>query len=156
MSTETYYLIAPDGEVAAKFEIYKRGTHSIMGYCYSVVSWNLDGTPYEFEFIADVYLKWDACTHWNFYGEDYDPEIDKEQREQDSYYHLCGAHTFMRHIQCMCFVWKLAEILLTETGAPGCQFTNDWYYDSERMKQLIELTIGDHTIKKVEEQNEKL
>lgn len=149
MSTETYYLISPDGEVVARFNICKRTSHAITGNCYSVVSW-YDGEPYEYEFVANAYLKWDACTHWYFSGEDYDPEIEDSMR--DAYYHLCGGHCFMSHIRCMCFMWKLTETLLSETS--GTSSTYDWYYDDERIKPMIDLVLKDYTIKKLEEQNE--
>ena len=45
-----------------------------------MTSWFTDCSHniYEKKFIAEVHWKWDFCTHWRFYGEDYDdkPKLD--------------------------------------------------------------------------------
>ena len=61
---------------------------------YKAVSWDNDSfhNIYEKNFIAKVHWKWDFCTHWRFYGEDYDKSLGDEV-EKDSYYHICSDHS---------------------------------------------------------------
>lgn len=75
------------------------------GKCFEAYSWSLDGTPWDYHFVADFYCKWDGCTHWWFKGEDYDENISDSL---DSYYHLCGAESFVSHVRMMCFAWKVS------------------------------------------------
>lgn len=139
---KVYYLNDSDGMIIAKFEF--EADPSIIGKCWSAIGWiGDDDTPVEWEFVADVYCKWDGCTHWNFWGEDYDPEIDNKE-EKDSYYHLCGCHCFANHIRYMCFIWKVSEMVLSKSVG------TDDYYDSEEIKNLIELMLKDYTIEEGE------
>lgn len=145
MKGDVYYLKDHEGHISHKFVVDDDDFH-LEGRCYEAVSWNTDWTPYEYDFVADVYCKWDACTHWYFYGEDYNPDAELDEKEQDSYYHLCGGYSFMNHITAMCFVWKLAEQIISKdpwTIARGNSgFVNDEYYDHERIKQLIEVALN--------------
>lgn len=58
----------------------------------------------------------------------------------------------MGHIVAMCFVWKLAEQIISnsehakQTNNSG--YINDEYYDHERIKQLIELVLNGYEIVK--------
>ena len=144
---DVYYLIDPHGYIIAKFE----HTEKYMGgNCYSCSSWVGDkNEPYEWDFFAEVWCKWDACTHWRFKGEDYDVENDKEH---DSYYHICGKRCFSDHIRLMCFVWKIAPMLLSEyEDFQHCRDSiNDWYFETEEIKQLVEMMLTGYTIKKGE------
>lgn len=58
----------------------------LAGHLMTISSWSLDNIPLESEFMASVYFKWDGCTHWSFFGEDY-----QQGSDADSYYHLCGS-----------------------------------------------------------------
>lgn len=58
---------------------------SLLGHLMSINSWTICNEPSDSNFMASVSFKWDCCTHWHFYGEDYE-----EGSETDSYYHLCG------------------------------------------------------------------
>lgn len=107
---------------------------------WEVDSWddtNNDKQIYEKHFVASVYFKWDWCTHWNFYGMDYDPETDKEK---DSYYHICGSFFMTRWMIMFAFVRKTMNEILGDK-------TND-YRDFD--KQLDEQLLKTYTIRKVE------
>lgn len=152
---DIYYLKDKSGMIVAKFEY----TDNYMtGVCHAATSWIDDGNgnynvPCEWDFVADVYCKWDSCTHWWFRGEDFDPDIDGS--DHDSYYHLCGTHCFVNHIRCMCFIWKLGYMYQLEYGNEYIRSCADeWYLDNEELKQLIDFTLKDYTIEKVEKENE--
>lgn len=144
---ETYILknIKP-GYIHSKFEVSVRCDAYVEGVCYAAVGWELDGTPVNWKFVADTYCKEDACTHWYFCGEDYDPES-KSEDDGCSYYHLCGGYCFIDYLTSMCFVWKLMEMLLSETRS--C--VTESYYDSERVKQIVDMVLDGYVIEKVDD-----
>lgn len=141
MKGDTYYLKSDDGYITHKF-VVEADDFQLTGNCYAASSWYGDNSPGDYDFVAGVYCKWDSCTHWYFYGEDYDPEIDNEQ---DSYYHLCGGYTFLNHIKAMCFVWKLAEQILVKdphtihTG--NATYIHDEYYEPEKLVKMMEVVL---------------
>ena len=147
---ETYVLRdTQSGLIRSKFEISVRCEAYIEGICYAAIAWSGFGkktTPIEWEFVADTYCKADACTHWYFFGEDYDPES-KSEDNGCSYYHLCGGYCFMNHLTSMCFVWKLMEMLLGETR----DYADESYYDHEKIKQVINLVLDGYVIEKVDD-----
>lgn len=151
MKGDTYYLKDKEGLIGYKF-VVDSDDFSLSGTCYETYSWDIHGTPFEYSFVANVYCKWDACTHWYFYGEDYNPDAELDEKEQDAYYHLCGGYSFMGHITAMCFVWKLAEQIISKdpwtirNSISG--YTHDEYYDHERIKQLIDLVLNGYEIMK--------
>ena len=135
--SDVYYLKDPKtGYIEGKFEIDKADSHYIEGRCYSVVSWDSNGNPFECHYLAGVYCKWDACTHWFFYGKDY-------ADEEDSYYHLCGPGVFGNHIRLMCFVWKLVADIMGER-------TLGSYFESETTRKLVDLMLDGYEIVKAE------
>lgn len=109
----TFYLTNENGYIVSKIEATDVD-RCLDGMCYSAVSWE----PYskvdvlDWHFVADVYCKFDSYTHWYFHGEDYNPETNTEN---DSYYHICGPECFKEHIHNMCFVWKVAEMVLKDS-----------------------------------------
>ena len=153
MKGDIYYLKnKSDGMVSHKFEV-SDDDFCLNGQCYEAYAWELNGAPCEYSFVAGVHCKWDACTHWYFYGEDYKPDVDDiNEKEQDSYYHLCGGYSFMRHITAMCFVWKLAEQIITKDPWTikhnNAGYIHDEYYDHERIKQLVDLVLNGYEIVK--------
>ena len=152
MKGDVYYLKNKDDRmITHKFEVNSDDFH-LDGQCYEVISWEANDKPYEYSFVAGVYCKWDACTHWYFYGEDYKPDAKIDEREQDSYYHLCGGYSFMRHITAMCFVWKLAEQIIAKdpwTIKHGnVKYTHDEYYDHERITKMIDVVLDGYEIVK--------
>lgn len=147
---DIYYLIDSQGLIRAKFE---QTDDYMTGNLYSCVGWSEDeassSVPYEWEYVAEVFCKSDACTHWWFYGENYNAE---RKEKFDSYYHLCEPLFFMHHIRCMCFVWKLAPMIIAEDSFFN-KYTDDInrdYFDSEEIKQLVETMLKGYEIKKVE------
>jgi hypothetical protein len=148
---DIYYLKDQDGDILSKIEIKSADSHAVIGDCYLVSTWASNNIPIEYEYVTGFYCKWDSCTHWNFYGEDYYPE--SESDEFDSYYHLCGANDFTWHIRNMCFVWKLCAQLMIEANKKRTDYDNSAcieydYHKTETIRQLIELMLKDYTIVK--------
>jgi hypothetical protein len=147
---DTYYLVDCDGRIVAKFEQDKE---YMSGACYECTSWVENGstgnydTPCDWSFVARVYCKYDACTHWYFCGEDYDAETNEEL---DGYYHLCGAYFFTRHIRHMCFIWKLAPMIISEDPyfKEHMAYIDEGYFDSDEIKNLVETMLKGYTIKR--------
>lgn len=148
MKGYVYYLKDNNGQIGYKF-VVDEDDFRLVGKCYEAYSWDIKGAPCEYSYVAGVYCKWDACTHWYFRGEDYETE-----NEADSYYHLCGGYSFMGHITAMCFVWKLAEQIISESEYSKQEnmsgYINDEYFDHERIKQLVELVLNGYEIVKGE------
>ena len=59
---------------------------------------------YDYEFVASFSIKWDMCSHWYFYGEDYN------NGDCDSYYHLCGASSYIEFMQAIAFATEVAKM----------------------------------------------
>lgn len=143
---DVYYLIDDDGYIVAKFEPTRVCGSGIDGVIYVATEWGTDPSAYgavEYEFLAEVYCKFDSCTHWWFKGEDYDVEL---KTEKDSYYHLCGSGSFTNHIRGMCFVWRLVPEIMK-----AVEPNNDWtgeYRDYKIANELVDLMLRDHTIKR--------
>ena len=149
---QIYYLRDKEyGYVVGKFEAEEIEPHCVMGQCYEACGWYADKREVsDWHFVSDVYCKWDSCTHWYFYGEDYDPDINSE--EIDSYYHICGESCFLRHIRLMCFVWKLVSDLMTEVRI-GTEYEidiSDEYFSLEKTSKLVELMLEGYEIVKGE------
>ena len=97
-----------------------------------------DKKIYEKHFIANVYWKFDNCTHWNFYGMDYDPESDEDINP--GYYHICGSFFMTRWMLMFSFVRKVMHEILGDK--------TDDYRDFD--KQLDEQMLKTYTIRKEE------
>lgn len=146
MKGDTYYLKnTSTGYVAGVFVVDKADQFAVFGTCYEPVSWDIDThEPYETYYLADVYCKWDSCTHWYFRGEDYDPYL---KTEEDSYYHLCSEFSFNTHIRLMCFVWKLVSRIMTaERILEGQEGVEDNYFKKEEIKALMLLMLDGYEI----------
>ena len=59
---------------------------------------------YDYEFVASFSIKRNMCSHWHFYGEDYN------NGECDSYYHLCGASSYIEFMQAIAFATEVAKM----------------------------------------------
>lgn len=94
------------------------------------------------QFVANVYWKFDNCTHWNFYGQEYDPELDEEDNNgiNPGYYHICGSFFLTKWIVMFAFVRKVMTEILGDT-------TKD-YVDSD--KELDDKLLKEYTIRAVE------
>lgn len=147
MKGDVYYLLDSDGRIQAKFE---QNDDFMSGNCYECVGWydeKKDGsydTPCDWHFFAHVFCKWDACTHWHFFGEDYD----SKKENPDSYYHICGASCFTRLVTMMCFLWKLSPMIINECDKETTDYTNEEYYETDEIKRLIETMLDGYTIVK--------
>lgn len=90
----------------------------------AITSCDTDNNPNlkESQFIASAYIKWDGCTHWYFYGEDY------YESEVDSYYHLCGSFYIFNFTE----IIKVATNLVIDTlnfdldNFPKLKIDNNW------------------------------
>ena len=136
MKGDIYYLKDKTGSYTHRFEV-DTDDNSLMGVCYIEDS--------EDSFVADVYCKWSACTHWRFNGHDYYPG---SASEPDPYYHLCGGYSFMEHITAMCFVWKLAEQINANIHPNLTDDVHESYNDHDRIKKLIETVLDGYEIVK--------
>ena len=107
---------------------------------YRAVSWiSEDNSISEKAFVACVHFKWDWCTHWNFYGMDYDPEY-KDNDINPAYYHICGSFSMTQWIKMFAFV---RTVMLEVLG----DRTNDY---SDEDKELDKMLLKDYTIRKEE------
>lgn len=105
-----YYLKDKDNYIYAKFELEVEDR--FQGKAYECVSRDMNNNPIDWLFQCEVYAKWDGCSHWWFYGEEY-------PKESDSYYHICSS--FQTFIRIMCFVWKIAgEYHIKDLKARNC------------------------------------
>lgn len=130
------------GYIEAIFEITRYNSASLDGILKQVVSWDTDKTPIEYHFIADIYCKWDSCTHWWFRGEDYKDGCD--EGDIDGYYHLCGPECFIAHIQAMCFAWNVASNLLADRHETDeCDYS---VYRPKYIRELTDLLLKDYEI----------
>lgn len=133
------YELLDKSECAICIISIKRITESgVVFTIWEVTSWDGEtNEPYEKDFVAEVYWKYDNCTHWNFYGMDYDPETDEEK---DSYYHICGSFFMTRWMIMFAFARKVITEILGDT-------TQDYRdFDKELDNQLLK----EYTIRKVE------
>lgn len=135
---KTYYL-KDEEKIVAKFVF--DDVDYFEGACYECVNWFCDEqyTPSRWLFHSSVYAKWDGCTHWNFYGEDFD-----EGLNESSYYHLCGHCNFENHIRLMCFVWKLAMDYHLKDTKKDIHSTE--YTKQEYKTNLIDVMLDGYSI----------
>lgn len=122
--------------------------HSLNGILLEATSWRSDNLkdyeiPSDTEFIASIYIKWDGCSHWRFYGQDYMNDEEHED-DKDPYYHICGFDSYIKFMRSMVFAYQLAIDKL------GDNF--DKHYEIpeyEQFKQSINLLDG-YEIKETE------
>lgn len=88
-----------DGRVINTIKINELSNISLRGEVYQAVSWDMEDNVCEENFFANIYIKWDGCSHIYFEGED----------KIDSYYHLCGGNYFIEHMQTLAFIVKVAK-----------------------------------------------
>ena len=137
------YLRDKDGTIYAKFVVDRANRGGIEGRCYEATSWSgfdPKDEPIDWDFVADVYAKSDACTHWWFSGEDYDADSKSEDGNRDAYYHLCSQSGFMNHIRNMCFAWRAAEMLLMD-GSDHDRLVMDNYRERKANDDIIDAVL---------------
>ena len=139
------YLKDSKDMVYAKFVVNRTSTGSVEGECYEAVAWeDFSCTEvFKWSFVAYVYCKSDACTHWWFNGEDYDTDSKSEDNSVDAYYHLCSQGGFMNHIRNMCFVWRAAEMLMLD-GSDHDKRVMDNYRERKVNDDIIDAVLKDY------------
>ena len=150
---DTYYLVDEmDDSIVGKFEVDTADDCHVTGNCYSATAWTSDNQPIEWGFVSDVYCKWDSCTHWNFRGEDYDPEINKNE-PGNNYYHLCGEEVFINHIRMMCFVWMVVTIIMEKYRQD--RVVSHQYLEDDNTALLVHSLLNGYKIESAEYRAEK-
>lgn len=151
MKGDTYYLKdIVGGYVLGKFVVREDSNTCVIGDCYEATGWGSNKEAVIWAYHSGVYCKWDACTHWHFYGEDYDPELNATDRCMDSYYHLCTDGGFTNHIRLMCFVWKIVSSIMAAHNE-GEDFSNyidimDNYFDLGDTQKLVDLMFEGYSV----------
>lgn len=102
---KVYYLVDSNDFVESKFVLERE--ECFEGNLYVAIR-NYPDEPFdkqveEWDFLARLYIKWDGCSGWEFFGDDYC------RGYNDSSYHLCGFYCYERFFRAMCFAWKIAE-----------------------------------------------
>lgn len=141
----TYYLKERGTcRIVAKYDITEITKGAVYGYCYEAVSWNLEDEVGDWLFVADTYLKFDACTHWWFNGSDFDPVLDANTHDNEinPYYHICGPEDLLSHIRCMCLAWTIARELVD---------IDDYYASHIKFNELVSMVLEDYIIVKKED-----
>lgn len=131
-----FKLIDKDGWCVSEFRCSDLSEASITGTLYNIVGWGDDKkNNIDYEFISDVYMKWDACSHFYFYGEDYKKGNDKS----NSYYHICGCSGYYDFMRGIAFVYEIAR-------------KNMNLYDAEEFDKILELNLLEGcTIEKIQD-----
>lgn len=90
---------------------------------YEPHSWDNECTVLDKNFFAKGNVKWDACSHFTFNGEDY-------PHDNDNYYHICGVSTYLKHMRMMQFILEVASIEY------GDRFFNLELKELEKLRKL--------------------
>lgn len=77
---------------------------ALAGTLYYCVGWVKDKEPVDYQFVCNLCIKWDGCSHFYFNGEEYNGT-----EEVDGYYHLCGGDIIFEFLVGIAFVVKLAN-----------------------------------------------
>ena len=99
--------------------------------------------PTDTSFISSGVIKWDSCSHWYFYGEDYKKGDPKSK--EDSYYHLCGFHSYLNHIIGLLFAFKVASIYIEDFDENEMEYFKKYEY------LLKDYTIKDYIEEKIKD-----
>ncbi|TVX86042.1 hypothetical protein [Paenibacillus agilis] len=92
-------IFVPD-ETDAKME------NGVSGNIYEVTAWETGDIPFELDFFCRFSVKWDGCSHFWFFGNEYTVEKGMEP-QMEAYYHICGAEYFVKHMRLMAFAYEL-------------------------------------------------
>lgn len=94
------------GYSIAEFRVESMNEVAISGSVYNPYSWEYEGSPLEYNYFAGVHIKWDACSHFYYRGEEYGTK----DWEQDGCYHICGGHSYLDHIRTIAFVLEVGRM----------------------------------------------
>lgn len=131
-------LIDKKGYVQAVLYRTKDWDLSLGGVLYTVNSWDATTLKPSYpldSFVGDFAIKWDGCSHWSLYGEDYNSD-------QDSYYHLCGLDNYYQFFASMLFAtecakeWHSVYYEREGYGNPEDNFDDDLYDTFDRISLL--------------------
>lgn len=132
-----------DGMVEAVFNV---DTVEHTGVCKRGRAWEIDHpVPFEWELVAEIYFRFDGCTHWHFWGEDWEGT----EETADSYYHICGSTCLLSMMRYMAFVWTVCGKLQNEWSR------EEFYLDDKRLNHLIESALEGYEIQERLGKNEK-
>jgi hypothetical protein len=73
------------------------------------------------EFLTSFYIKWDGCSHFYFTGED---SLQHKEEENDSYYHICGAYSYIIMVNTLLASLAIAEKLIKNAEDLSCDYSN--------------------------------
>lgn len=101
----------------------------------------MDGKVIDKKFECEGYVKWDACSHLFYSGQDFENKKDK-----DSYYHRCGVYSYLDSIMSMQLILELAALKF-----------GDKFGETEELIKLRKMEIlRDCIIKEVEIESHEL
>jgi hypothetical protein len=123
-----------NGLIVAIWKI-KEYPMNIDGKIYRVTEWGQNNNPIGFEFFADVCVKWDNCSHFRFFGQDYkdDIKLDDEENEKDSYYHICGCRDYIEFSSILYFANLTMSMINEKTNT-----FYDYETDMDIMKDMLD------------------
>lgn len=135
-------------EEVARFRVTDLSETSVSGDCYTVSGWDADSkAAADFDFFSNVFCKWDACTHWRFYGEDFEKEDPKETIS--NYYHICGADTLVNHVRCMLFIWNVVTMCMKSEAGMNKKLQMElaeWYESDTILNKIVEIVKEGYSI----------
>lgn len=136
------YRLIEKGYCIAEFRKKGVSDFCIEGDLYQVNSWSGDNNePTDYNFISSVYMKFDACSHFHFYGEDYIGK-DTAEDDKDSYYHICGDNGYFVFIKAITFVYLIATKCIKG-------------FDVEEFEKILSLNLlKDCTIEEIKEESD--
>lgn len=137
------YRLVEDGYCIAEFRRENTKDYCLEGELYRVDSWKCDAnhTPLEYSFISNVYIKFDACSHFHFLGEDYIGKNTKKEN-RDGYYHICGDSGYLVFMKAISFAYLLATKCITN-------------FDDKEFKNILSLNLlKDCTIEEIKEESD--
>lgn len=102
-----------------------------------------------YDFIADIYAKWDSCTHWWFLGEDHD-----DGETKDAYYHICGPDCLRNMFLCMVFAWEICKRInmdrCDDKDPQLASMIDSEYKDSDKINKMIDHMLDEYIIEETE------
>lgn len=134
MKFTTAKLINKNNVIETIFEMKEDwdATYNISGVVKNVISWSFDGDePLDYELFANIYVKWDGCSHFWFEG--MDNLYSEEDRGKDSYYHICGVRDYIGFMRNLVFCY---EIMIENLG-------EDKILEKDELYELRQLNLLD-------------
>jgi len=125
-------LIDKTGTVVAVVRQTENYEYSFSGIISIPVSWNLYDDSYGEEFFAKFSIKWDGCSHFWYYGQDY--PYDKELYP---YYHECGLNDYYKYFVAKLFAFEVAKYYMKDVA----DMDDDLYNTIDRVNILDFYTI---------------